>query len=113
MSWALSSMIMYLVAVKILGYTGASVGLIAAFASYANMFWGPIMGLSNYYNQLITNITAAERVFDIMDTEPEIVDKADATDIPDIKGQVSFDHVGFTYDEGTEAEKKVLENISI
>ncbi len=112
MSWALSSMIMYLVAVKILGYTGASVGLIAAFASYANMFWGPIMGLSNYYNQLITNITAAERVFDIMDTEPEIVDKADATDIPDIKGQVSFDHVGFTYDEGTEAEKKVLENVS-
>ena len=47
-----------------------------------------------------------------MDTEPEIVDKADATDIPDIKGQVSFDHVGFTYDEGTEAEKKVLENVS-
>lgn len=112
MSWAVSSMILYLVAVKILGYTAASVGLIAAFASYANMFWSPIMGLSNYYNQLVTNISAAERVFDILDTEPEIVDKKDAANIPDIEGQVSFEHVGFTYDEGTESEKRVLEDVN-
>lgn len=112
MSWAISSMILYLVAVKILGYTAASVGLIAAFASYANMFWSPIMGLSNYYNQLVTNISAAERVFDILDTKPEIVDKKDSEDISDIEGTVSFEHVGFTYDEGTEAEKKVLEDVN-
>lgn len=70
------------------------------------------MGLSNYYNQLVTNISAAERVFDIMDTEPEIVDKEGSEDIPEIEGQVSFEHVGFTYDEGTEAEKKVLEDVN-
>ena len=111
MSWSISSMVMYFVAIRLLGYTDASVGLIAAFASYATMFWSPIMGLSNYYNQLITNITAAERVFDIMDTQPEIVDKEGAVELPDIEGKVTFQNVGFTYDEGTEAQTKVLENV--
>ncbi len=112
MSWSLSSMILYFVAVRLLGFTSASVGLIAAFASYATMFWSPIMGLSGFYNQLITNITAAERVFDILDTQPEIVDKEGAGELPDVAGSVRFDHVGFTYDQGTENETKVLEDVS-
>ncbi len=112
MSWSLSSMILYLVAVRFLGFTSASVGLIAAFAGYATMFWSPIMQLSGFYNQLITNITAAERVFDIMDTEAEIVDKEGAGELPDVDGAVRFDHVGFTYDAGTENETKVLEDVS-
>ena len=112
MSWSLSSMILYMAAIQFLGYTEASLGLIAAFASYTTMFWSPIMGLSNYYNQLVTNLTAAERVFDIMDTEAEITDKPDAEDLPDLEGRVSFENVGFTYDEGTEAQTKVLEDVS-
>ncbi len=112
MSWSLSSMILYLVAVRLLGFTAASVGLIAAFASYATMFWSPIMGLSGFYNQLITNITAAERVFDILDTKPEIVDREGAGELPDVEGSVRFDHVGFTYDQGTENETKVLDDVS-
>ncbi len=112
MSWAVSSMVMYLVAVGLLGYTQASVGLIAAFATYANMFWRPIMGLSGYYNQLVTNMSAAERVFDLLDTEPEIVDKEGAGELPEVKGEVAFENVGFTYDEGTKEETKVLENVS-
>ena len=112
MSWAISNMVLYLVAVRFLGYTYASVGLITAFASYSSMFWSPIMGLSNYYNQLITNITAAERVFDILDTEAEIVDKEGADELPDIAGSVEFENVGFTYDEGTETQTKVLDNVN-
>ena len=112
MSWAISSTILYLVAVRFLGYTSASVGLITAFASYSSMFWSPIMGLSNYYNQLVTNVTAAERVFDILDTEAEIVDKETATELPDIEGKVEFENVGFAYDEGTENQTKVLENVN-
>ena len=60
MSWSLSSMILYMAAIQFLGYTEASLGLIAAFASYTTMFWSPIMGLSNYYNQLVTNLTALQ-----------------------------------------------------
>ncbi len=112
MSWAISSMVLYLVAIKLLGYTAASVGLITAFASYSSMFWSPIMGLSNYYNQMITNMTAAERVFDILDTDAEIVDKEGAGELPDIDGSVEFKNVGFTYDEGTETQTKVLENVN-
>ncbi|MBQ6589297.1 MAG: ABC transporter ATP-binding protein [Butyrivibrio sp.] len=112
MSWAISNMVLYLVAIRLLGYTSASIGLITAFASYSSMFWSPIMGLSNYYNQLITNITAAERVFDILDTEAEIVDKEGADELPDIAGSVAFENVGFTYDEGTETQTKVLDNVN-
>lgn len=111
-SWSISSMMMYLCAILLLGYTDASLGLITAFATYANMFWSPIMRLSNFYNQLVTNISAAERVFDILDTKAEIVDKPEAGEMPDIEGRVEFHHVGFTYDEGTEAETKVLEDVS-
>ena len=70
------------------------------------------MGLSNYYNQLITNITAAERVFDILDTKADIVDKKEASELPEIAGSVRFENVGFTYDEGTETETKVLDGVN-
>jgi ATP-binding cassette subfamily B protein len=76
------------------------------------MFWRPIMGLSGYYNQLVTNMSAAERVFDLMDTEAEIVDKEDAGELPEVKGEVVFENVGFAYDEGTSEETKVLDNVS-
>ncbi len=112
MSWSVSSMMLYLVAVRLLGYTEYSVGLIAAFATYANMFWRPIMGLSGYYNQLVTNLSAAERVFDLMDTEADIVDKEGAGELPDVKGEVEFKNVGFAYDEGTSEETKVLDDVS-
>ncbi|MBQ3796986.1 MAG: ABC transporter ATP-binding protein [Butyrivibrio sp.] len=112
MSWAISSMVLYMVAVRFLGYTQSSIGLIAAFATYANMFWRPIMGLSGYYNQMVTNMSAAERVFDLLDTEAEIVDKEGAGDLPDVEGRVEFENVGFTYDEGTKEETKVLDNVS-
>ncbi len=57
-------------------------------------------------------MSAAERVFDLLDTEAEIVDKEGATELPEIRGEVSFENVGFTYDEGTKEETKVLENVS-
>ena len=70
------------------------------------------MNLSNFYNQLITNVAGAERIFEILDTEPDITDAAEVEELPDIQGAITFDHVSFTYDEGTEAETKVLEDVS-
>jgi ATP-binding cassette subfamily B protein len=111
-SWGLGAMMLYLVGIKFIGYPTVSVGLLVAFGSYINMFWNPIMNLSNFYNQLVTNLSAAERVFDILDTEPEIKDHPDAGELPDVLGNVDFSHVSFTYDEGTEAETKVLSDVS-
>ena len=110
--WGIGAMMLYLVGVKVLGVEQVSVGLLVAFATYINMFWNPIMNLSNFYNSLITNLTAAERIFDILDTEPDITDKADVEELPEIKGAVEFSHVSFTYDRGTPAETKVLEDVS-
>ena len=110
--WGLGSMMLYLVGVKFIGFPEVSVGMLVAFGSYINMFWQPIMNLSNFYNQFVTNLSAAERVFDIMDTEAEIVDKPTATELPDVQGSVEFSHVSFTYDEGTEAETRVLDDVS-
>lgn len=110
--WGIGAMILYLVGIKMIGGEYVSVGLLVAFGTYINMFWNPVMNLSNFYNQVITNLTAAERIFDILDTEPEIADREDVEILPEIEGRVEFDRVSFTYDEGTPAETKVLENVS-
>ncbi len=110
--WGIGAMMLYLVGIRFLGFEKVSVGLLVAFGTYINMFWNPIMNLSNFYNSLVTNLTAAERIFDILDTEADIVDAKDVEALPEIKGKVEFSHVSFTYDKGTPAETKVLEDVS-
>ena len=110
--WGIGAMMLYLVGIRILGIESVSVGMLVAFGTYINMFWTPIMNLSNFYNSLVTNLTAAERIFDILDTKPDIVDAADVKELPEIKGKVEFSHVNFTYDKGTPAETKVLKDVS-
>ena len=84
-----------------------SVGLMIAFISYIQMFWMPIINLSQFYNQLTSNLAAAERVFEILDTEPE--EKAENTiSMPKIEGDITFEHVTFSYD----GDKVVLEDVS-
>lgn len=110
--WGIGAMMLYLVGVRFLGFEQVSVGLLVAFGTYINMFWNPIMNLSNFYNNLVTNLTAAERIFDILDTAADITDADDVQELPEIKGNVEFSHVSFTYDKGTPAETKVLEDVS-
>ena len=110
--WGIGTMMLYLVGVKFIGAPKVSVGLLMAFGTYINMFWNPIMNLSNFYNQVVTNLSAAERIFDIMDTRPDIASENDAVELPHIKGEVKFEDVSFRYDKGTPAETRVLENVS-
>ena len=110
--WGIGAMILYWVGIQMIGAEYVSVGLLVAFGTYINMFWNPVMNLSNFYNQVITNLTAAERIFDILDTEPDIFDSEKVQELPEVEGRVEFENVSFTYDEGTPAETKVLENVS-
>ena len=110
--WGIGTMMLYLVGVKFIGAPKVAVGLLMAFGTYINMFWNPIMNLSNFYNQVVTNLSAAERIFDIMDTKPDIASEDDAVELPPIKGEVKFEDVSFIYDKGTPAETRVLENVS-
>ncbi|MCR5310660.1 MAG: ABC transporter ATP-binding protein, partial [Lachnospiraceae bacterium] len=106
--WAISSFAMYFAAVKVLGIDNMTIGTLIAFGSYIGLFWQPISNLGDFYNQLITNIAAAERVFDVLDTEPEISDKTGVTELPPIQGAVEFKDVTFAYED----KVKVLKDVS-
>jgi ABC-type multidrug transport system fused ATPase/permease subunit len=86
----------------------ASIGVIVAFLAYVQRFYRPIQGIANLYAQLQAALAGAERIFDLLDTEPEITDAPDAVDLPPIEGQVTFDDVTFAYDE-----KTVLQDVSL
>lgn len=106
--WGLGNVSLWFTGIMILGVDKVSVGTLVAFGTYISMFWQPIMNLSNFYNQLITNISGAERIFEILDTSPEIADVENVSEMPEIIGAVDFEHVGFSYDDNT----KVLKDVS-
>ncbi len=84
-----------------------TVGTMVAFTSYVTMFWKPIIDLSNFYNTLITNFAAGERIFEILDIEPMITTLSQDK-MPKIKGTVEFKNVAFSY----EACEPILNNIN-
>jgi len=106
-STAISIVCMLYVAIKVLHIGAGNVGLLIAFTSYLSLFWQPIANLGSFYNQIITNLAAAERVFDVIDTEPEIKDDEGVTDMPAITGNVSFRNVGFAYEDEVPVLKDV------
>jgi len=106
--WAAGLIAMYLIGIWVVGVENVSVGTLIAFGSYISMFWQPVMNLSNYYNQMITNIAGAERIFEIFDTKPEIYDNDNAIELPDVKGEIDFENVSFHYDD----DPDVLHDVS-
>lgn len=109
--WGLGTVSLYFVGVKLIGTDDVNVGTLIAFTAYIGMFWRPLMNLSNFYNQLITNITGAERIFEILDTEPEISDNDKVIELPEINGDVTFSNVTFEYDKDTQVLNDVSFNI--
>lgn len=109
-SYGLGTFALYYVAIKIQGIDVTSVGTLVAFAFYVGMLWGPIRNLANYYNKLITNISSAERIFEIMDMVPNVKDCEDAGVLPEIKGEVLFENVAFAYPD--EPDKLILKDVN-
>lgn len=105
--WGLATICLYYVGIRMTGMEPSRVGTLIAFGTYISMFWSPIANLGNFYNQLITNIASAERIFEILDTKPEITDRPGVTTLPEIKGAIDFEHVSFSYDEATHVLKDV------
>lgn len=108
MSWGVGTILVFWFGATLIQTGSITPGLLVAFTSYVSMFWQPIMNISNFYNQLVTNMSGAERIFEILDIEPDIRDREKAKPLPKIKGDVSFRNVTFGYDEG----QKVLSNVS-
>lgn len=98
----------FVVGLLVLTPAAVSLGTIVAMTSYASSFWQPIMNLSNIFNNFINNIAYLERIFEALDEPATIADKPNAQEIGDITGEVKFDDVTFSYEQG----KTVLEHIS-
>lgn len=108
LSWGIGCILLYFTGIVVLGVEDVSLGTFIAFGTYLNMFWQPIHNLSNFYNQLVTNIAGAERIFEILDTPPAIADAEGVTGMPPIRGEVTFENVSFSYDD----KVKVLDDVS-
>ena len=78
-----------------------SIGNVSSFILYSRRFSGPINEIGNILSELQSAISAADRVFRLIDAPPETPDKRDATDLTDVKGDIEFDHVTFGYDKDT------------
>lgn len=101
----------------ILGYGGwlaldgrLTVGELTAFILYLGMFFGPIQTMGDLYNALLSSAASAERIFALLDTQPQVKDHPDARPLPPIRGAIRFEKVDFRYDT-TPTDRWVLEDI--
>ena len=108
LSWGIGTLVVFAVGYKLVINNEIKIGTLIAFSMYVGMFWRPIMNLSSFYNTLITNFSAADRIFDILDMKPIIKNTENAKKIGKIKGFVEFKNVDFSYDENS----KVLKDVS-
>ena len=74
---------MYYIGISRLGAGHVGVGTFVAFSTYLSMFWGPVRNLASYYNKLVTNLSAAERIFEVLDMQTNIKEKDNAYELPE------------------------------
>lgn len=86
---------------------GVTVGILIAFTSYISRFWEPINTLASFYNSLLTAIAYLERIFETIDEPVSVKDVEDASPMPSIKGNVEFQDVCFSYEDGVQILNKV------
>ncbi len=109
-TWGLGGFLLYLIGIRVIGVGAVGVGTFMAFSTYIAMFWSPIRNLANFYNKLTTNLSAAERIFDILDTKAEIQNRAGAKELSCLDGRVEFSHVSFAYSDAP--EQRILKDVS-
>jgi ABC-type multidrug transport system fused ATPase/permease subunit len=75
----------------------AQIGVVVAFVGYLSTFFDPIQQLSNLYTTYQQGMAALDKIFDLLDTEPDMVDKPDALDPGSLRGEIEMDGVWFSY----------------
>lgn len=86
-----------------------TIGTLMAFMSYMGMFYGPLDMVTHMWGWISRSFAAADRIFEIMDMEPEVPDESESIQMPNIKGSVDFQNVTFGYNK----HKPVLHNIEL
>lgn len=88
---------------------GVTFGVLLAFIQYSRQFFMPIRGLSEKFNTLQSALASSERIFNLMDTETEVIEAESPKTIDNPKGEIEFENVWFRYNEG---EDYILKNVS-
>src|SRR5437870_7225414 len=93
----------------VLGYGGwlafrgdVSIGILVAFLGYLSNFFDPVQQLSQLYNTFLSAVAALDKITDLLDEEPEVLDSATARNLDHAAGHVAFDNVRFAYGRGPE-----------
>jgi ABC-type multidrug transport system fused ATPase/permease subunit len=91
----------------VLGYGGhlyfqgeVTLGTLFAFMLYVQNFFDPVQQLSQLYNTFLSATAALDKIADVLDEEPEVLDRPDATPLPHVEGHVRFENVRFGYGKG-------------
>lgn len=85
-----------------------SLGQISSFILYSRKFSGPINEIANVMNEILSALSASERVFNLLDQEDEVPDCENAVELCNVKGDVNFENVSFGYEKG----KTILHDLS-
>ena len=75
-------------------------GVIVAFYMYIQKFFTPIQNLAEQFNRMQAAFASAEKIFTVLDMKPEIVDEPDAIELDEVRGDIEFKNVWFSYIEG-------------
>jgi ABC-type multidrug transport system fused ATPase/permease subunit len=93
----------------VLGYGGhlyfsnaVTIGTLFAFMLYVQNFFDPVQQLSQLYNTFLSATAALDKIMDVLDEEPEVVDEPGAKPLPEVQGRVRFETVRFSYGTGPE-----------
>src|SRR5207344_1711693 len=93
----------------VLGYGGylyfadaVSLGTLFAFLLYVQNFFDPVQQLSQLYNTFLSATAALDKIMDVMEEEPEVLDREGAPPLPEVEGDVRFEGVRFSYSKGGE-----------
>ncbi len=85
------------------------IGVLVAFIGYLASFFDPVQQLSQVYNTFLAGTAALDKIFDVMDDEPTLVDEPGATPLPALAGAVRFEHVRFGYNP----ERPVVDGLEL
>ena len=92
---------------SVLGHGVVTIGVLAMFIQYSQRFWRPIQDLSDKYNILQAAMAACERIFKLLDTQPEIVSPGNPVE-GDGSNRIEFLHVWFTYQKLSETQQAAV-----
>ncbi len=89
------------------GSSDVTIGVLASFVFYLQSFFDPIQQLSQLYTTYQAGMAALDKVFELLDEEPDLIERPDAIELPTVRGEIRFEDVSFSYGSGDYALRDI------